>query len=118
VRQNVVRIQTKSRSHYHSTKKAAKRATNETFLATGVDPAASGGIIAQVKDGRKMTRVYSIVITCIYCRRIVNNYAGHFKDINRYIFAPLVVGESCSFDNLGWIFQIPPKIQVGAPTTS
>jgi hypothetical protein len=96
----------------------AKSATNEALLATSIDPAASGGIITPVEDGRETTQVYSIVPTRIYCRCINDNYAHHFEDINGDIFAPFIVGESCPFDNLSWVFQIPPEFQVGAPTTS
>ena len=84
-----------------------------------IDPAASGGIIiTPVEDGREMTQVYSIVPTHKYCRRIIDNYAHHFKDINGDIFAPFIVGKSCPFNNFGWVFQMPPEFQVGAPTTS
>ncbi len=118
MRQNVVCIQTESESHYHSTKKAAKSATNEALLATSIDPAASGGIITPVEDGREMNQVDSIMPTRIYGRRVIDNYAHHFKDINGDTFTPFIVGKSCPFDNLGWVFQIPPEFQVGAPTTS
>ena len=62
MRQDVVCIQTESRSHYHSTQKMTKGTTNETLLATSIDPAASGGVIAPVEDSGEMTQVYFIML--------------------------------------------------------
>ena len=65
-----------------------------------------------------MTQVYPIVPARIYCRHVIDNHAHHLEDIDGDIFVPFVVGKRCPCDNLGWIFQIPPEFQVGAPTTS
>ena len=58
-----------------------------------VDPSASGGVAAPVKDSREIAQVYSVVPACIYCCRVVDDCAHHFEDIDRDIFAPFVVGE-------------------------
>jgi len=51
-----------------------------------------------------MTQVYPVVPADIYCGRVVNNHARHFKDIDRNVFAPFIVGKCGSCDNLDWVF--------------
>ena len=60
--------------------------------------------------GGEVAQVNFIVVTRVYCRCVVDDYAGHFKDVDGDVFAPFVVGEVCSFDNRLWVFQEPPEL--------
>ena len=68
-----------------------------------VDPSASRGVVGPVKDSREIAQVYFVMPARIYCCRVVDDYARHFEDIDRDIFAPFVVGESYPHDDLGWV---------------
>jgi hypothetical protein len=95
-----------------------KSTTIEALLATGVNPTASGGVVAPVEDGGEMAEVVFITPACMYCGCVIDDYAHHLKDIDGNVFTPFVVCEGSLFHNLGWILYVPPKCQVSAPATS
>jgi hypothetical protein len=82
-------------------KKATKSTTNEALLATGVNPTASGGVVAPVYDGGEMANFVFITPARMYCGRIIDDYARHLKDIDGNVLTPFIVCEGSPFHNLG-----------------